>query len=92
VLYEKEVDLVETDLMVEDPGCLLAGVPDLHVIVQVLRQKIMHYSKITYGEEDNVNICIHNDPARLPSQLATVHRRWDKCKVSKKIFCTAWAD
>jgi hypothetical protein len=40
VLYEKDVDLVETDLMVQDPGCLLAGVPDLHVIVQVLRQKI----------------------------------------------------
>ncbi len=35
----KDVDLVETDLMVEDPGCLLAGVPDLHVIVQVLWQK-----------------------------------------------------
>jgi hypothetical protein len=36
----KDVDLVETDLMMQDPGCLLAGVPDLHVIVQVLRQKI----------------------------------------------------
>ncbi len=31
---------VDPDLMVQDPGCLLAGVPNLHVIVQVLRQKI----------------------------------------------------
>jgi hypothetical protein len=35
----KDFDLVDTDLMVQDPGCLLAGVPDLHVIVQVLRPK-----------------------------------------------------
>jgi hypothetical protein len=39
----KDVGFVETDLMVQDPGCLLAGVPDLHVIVQVLRQKSLHY-------------------------------------------------
>ncbi len=52
----KDVDLVETDLMVEDPGCLLAGVPDLHVIVQVLRQTNLHYSKFTNGEKDNANI------------------------------------
>jgi hypothetical protein len=52
----KDVDLVDTDLMVQDPGCLLAGVPDLHVIVQVLRQTNLHFSKINCGEEENSDI------------------------------------
>ncbi len=47
--------------MVQDPGCLLAGVSDLHVIVQVLRQTNLHYSKINCGEVDNANMRLHKD-------------------------------